>query len=48
MTLKDNKRKLYFLIDMSVLSDNNQPVKEYNEIDKYNDVETEIERNKKP
>ena len=46
--VKDNERKTYLLIDMTVLTDNNLSVKEFNEISKYKDVEIEIEKNVAP
>ena len=40
--LKDYKRKTFLLIDMSVPTDNNISVKEYNKISEYKDEEIEI------
>ena len=42
--VKNYKRKTYFLIDMSVPTDNNITVKEFNKINKFKDQEIEIEK----
>ena len=39
---KDYERKTCLLIDMSVPTDNNTSIKEYNEISKHKDLEIEI------
>ena len=44
IVVKNYKRKTYLLINMSVPTDNNISVKEYNEISNYKDQETEIEK----
>ena len=43
--VKDSKRKTYLLVDLSVLTDNDKSVKEYDKISKYKDLEIEIEKN---
>ena len=44
IVVKNNKRNTCFLIDVSVSTDNNISVKEYNKISKYKDLEIEIEK----
>ena len=44
MLVKDYKRKTYLIFDMLVPEDNIS-VKEYKEIDLYNDLEIEIQKN---
>ena len=43
MVVKDNKRKTCVLIEMLERTDNNISVREYNKINKYKDLEIEIE-----
>ena len=43
--LTNDYKKAWLLIDMSVPTDNNISVKEYNEISKYKDLEMETEKN---
>ena len=42
--VKDYKRKTSLLIDMSIPTDNNISIKEYNKISKYRELEIEIEK----
>ena len=42
IVIKDYKRKIYLLIDMSVSTDNKISVKEYNEISKYKHLEIDF------
>ena len=42
--IKDCERKIYVLINISIPTDNNISVKEYNKISQYKDLEIEIEK----
>ena len=44
LVVKNDKRKTCLLIDMSVPTDNNISVKEYDKISKFKDLEIEIEK----
>ena len=44
LVVKDYKKKICLLIDMSVLTSNNISVKEYNKINKNRDLQIEIEK----
>ena len=44
ITVKDHKEKACLLIDMTVLSDSNISLKEYEKVSKYKDLEIEIQK----